>query len=86
MRHLDVVVGIDGSEQSRAALRWAAAEARRHDAPLRIVTAFEPPDVSAQQSDEIAAAAVAEARALAPGVEVSGAAVVGDPASVLLRA
>ncbi|WP_433728724.1 universal stress protein [Actinoplanes sp. CA-051413] len=86
MRHLDIVVGIDGSEQSRGALRWTAAEARRNDAPLRIVTAYEAPDVSAQQPDEIAAAAVAEARALAPGVEVSGAAVSGDPASALLRA
>ncbi|MEU8236286.1 universal stress protein [Actinoplanes sp. NPDC048967] len=86
MRHLNLIVGVDGSEQSRAALRWAAAEARRQDAPLRIVTAFDAPEVSARQAGEITAAAVAEARAMAPGVEVSGAAVVGDPASVLLRA
>jgi nucleotide-binding universal stress UspA family protein len=86
MSNLDIVAGIDGSQQSRAALRWAAAEARRTDAPLRIVTAHDVPDLSAPQADEIAAAAVAEARALAPGVEVSGAAVSGDPASALLQA
>ncbi|GAA1452562.1 universal stress protein [Nocardiopsis tropica] len=35
-----VVVGIDGSDGSRAALEWAAAEAARRDAPLRIVHAL----------------------------------------------
>ncbi len=33
------VVGIDGSDASREAVRWAAAEAARWDRPLRIVTA-----------------------------------------------
>jgi nucleotide-binding universal stress UspA family protein len=37
-----VVVGVDGSPASRAALRWAAVEARRRDAPLRVVHAWEP--------------------------------------------
>jgi len=32
-----IVVGIDGSEESRRALAWAAAEARLRDAPLRVV-------------------------------------------------
>jgi nucleotide-binding universal stress UspA family protein len=99
MRHPDIVVGIDGSEQSRAAVRWAAAEARRHDAPLKILTAYswngpaealggvgELPDVIAQQFDQMATAAAAEARALEPGIDVSGAAVIGDPASTLRRA
>jgi len=31
------VVGVDGSEGSRAALRWAAAEAARHGAELEVV-------------------------------------------------
>jgi nucleotide-binding universal stress UspA family protein len=37
-----VVVGIDGSPESRTALRWAAAEARRWGAPLVVVHAWEP--------------------------------------------
>lgn len=35
-----VVVGVDGSEHSRRALEWAAAEARLRGAPLDIVHAF----------------------------------------------
>jgi nucleotide-binding universal stress UspA family protein len=34
-----VVVGVDGSEESLHAVEWAALEARRHRAPLRIVSA-----------------------------------------------
>jgi nucleotide-binding universal stress UspA family protein len=99
MRHLDIVVGTDGSEQSRTAVRWAAAEARLRAAPLKILTAYswngppeafggmgELPDGIVQQFDQLAAGAAAEARAWEPGIEVSGAAVIGDPASVLLDA
>jgi nucleotide-binding universal stress UspA family protein len=99
MRHPDIVVGTDGSEQSRTAVRWAAAEARLRAASLKILTAYswnwppeafgsmgELPDVIAQQFDQLAADAAAEARALEPGIEISGAAVIGDPASVLLDA
>jgi nucleotide-binding universal stress UspA family protein len=35
-----VIVGVDGSEGSRAALRFAIDEARRRGAPLRIVVAW----------------------------------------------
>ena len=38
-----VVVGVDGSAGSLAALDWATDEALRHDRPLRIVHAFEGP-------------------------------------------
>lgn len=34
-----VVVGVDGSEESLLAAEWAAMEAKRHDRPLRIVSA-----------------------------------------------
>jgi nucleotide-binding universal stress UspA family protein len=34
-----VVVGVDGSEESLLAAEWAAMEARRHGLPLRIVSA-----------------------------------------------
>jgi len=38
-----IVVGVDGSEPSRRALRWAAEEARRREAILEIVHAWHPP-------------------------------------------
>jgi len=34
-----VIVGVDGSEESMRAAEWAAREAQRHKAPLRIVSA-----------------------------------------------
>jgi nucleotide-binding universal stress UspA family protein len=37
-----VVVGIDGSADSAAALRWAIAEARHRDVPLLVVHAWQP--------------------------------------------
>jgi nucleotide-binding universal stress UspA family protein len=39
---LPVVVGVDGSEGSLNALRWAAAEAAAHHAPLLIVQVLDP--------------------------------------------
>jgi len=41
-----IVVGIDGSENSLDALRWAAAEARLRDAPLHVVGTFTTPIMS----------------------------------------
>lgn len=35
-----VVVGVDGSECSTRALRWAAEEARERGAKLRVVAAY----------------------------------------------
>lgn len=40
-----IVVGLDGSEYARRAVRWAAAEARTHRYELHVVTAFDPPDL-----------------------------------------
>jgi nucleotide-binding universal stress UspA family protein len=42
-----VVVGVDGSAGSTAALRWATAEACRRQVLLRIVSAWEEPDRTA---------------------------------------
>ncbi|WP_261562055.1 universal stress protein [Frankia tisae] len=38
-----VLVGVDGSAASLAALRWAAEEAKLHAAPLRVVHAWQSP-------------------------------------------
>ncbi len=35
-----MVVGVDGSEDSKEALRWAAEDARLRDAPLRVIHAW----------------------------------------------
>jgi nucleotide-binding universal stress UspA family protein len=38
-----IVVGVDGSKPSRAALAWAAAEAADHEAGLLVIGVWEPP-------------------------------------------
>ena len=38
-----IVVGVDGSETSRHALRWAADEAKSHGSQLHVVHAWEVP-------------------------------------------
>jgi nucleotide-binding universal stress UspA family protein len=45
-----VVVGVDGSHSAQQAARWAAAEAERRKAPLRLVTAhpWDPPPAGAR--------------------------------------
>jgi len=42
-----IVVGVDGSETSRHALRWAAEEARAHGSQLHVVHAWEVPGLGA---------------------------------------
>jgi nucleotide-binding universal stress UspA family protein len=42
----EIIVGVDGSENSLDALRWAAAEARLRGCPLRIVGTFTTPIMS----------------------------------------
>jgi nucleotide-binding universal stress UspA family protein len=39
----EIVVGVDGSDASRAALRWALAQAERTGLPLRAVYAYSAP-------------------------------------------
>ena len=38
-----IIVGIDGSDSSFDALRWAAYEARRHDAGIRVIACYTAP-------------------------------------------
>jgi nucleotide-binding universal stress UspA family protein len=94
-----IVVGVDGSEQSRLAIDLAVREARLLDHPLRLVHAFVwptlgvyvgpspegPPDGGlAADADRLLAEAVAHATAAAPELTVTGEVVTGAVAPVLL--
>lgn len=95
-----IVVGVDGSQASSYAVEWAAGEARRRQAALRIVSAaaswvLEPaPDPRAEEvrawlresGQELLDSAVARARSVAPEVGVSADLVPGPPARALLGA
>ncbi|WP_307815825.1 universal stress protein [Streptomyces sp. 7-21] len=93
-----VVVGVDGSPSSLAAVGVAAAEARMRRCPLRVVHAFTPPTLyvprypqSVQAAERslraVAAQALTDAeqraRELAPGIDVSGEIVTGESLTVL---
>ena len=95
--YTEVVVGVDGSAPSRAALRWAAAEAGRRALPLRIRLAYHwrVPGTRFASSAQLERAAqelaeltvhdaVAEATAASPGLAVSGEVVLGDASWVLM--
>jgi nucleotide-binding universal stress UspA family protein len=89
-----VVVGVDGSEQSMRAVEWAALEARRHSASLRIVSAPAPvarmrasvisPEEIASALRGIAAraldAAVTRSEEVAPGLSLTTGLLSGPPA------
>ncbi|MBU2664940.1 universal stress protein [Actinoplanes bogorensis] len=90
-----IVVGVDGSAQGAAAVGWAATEAVRRGAELRILTAYyrrrsTPGSTPTHSAEEHAGAivqrAVAQARAAAPGVEVKCQALPGYAVPVLLHA
>lgn len=46
-----IVVGVDGSQQSRCALKWAEKEARRRNAVLNVVSAYTIPVFAASSMD-----------------------------------
>ncbi|MFC5749066.1 universal stress protein [Actinomadura rugatobispora] len=95
----EIVVGADGSEHGLVAVEWAAAEAARRGAPLRVVHAVAAWLFDAQadprirlvrewmrdNGEEVVRQALGRARARAPEVEVSGGQVGGQPAEVLIR-
>lgn len=98
-RPTDVVVGIDGSDTSAAALTWALREAQLREARLRLITAYGMPllentSIASAYREvhgklrEIAADTVRDARAevSGQGVEVVGAVVEGDAAGALISA
>ncbi len=92
-----VVVGVDGSDGSKAALRFALDEARRRSATLRVVTVWEfpatmamgmvlPADfdvVSARAAEQSAQAAIDELGE--PGVPVELKVLDGNPAGALIE-
>ncbi|GGU50446.1 universal stress protein [Lentzea flava] len=93
-----VVVGVDGSSSALAAVRWAAADCARHHTPLRLVHGYSLPTrgypeivltgnevrrAIEEQAQDWLTEAVAAARAVAPGVEVTTE-VVGDAVNHLL--
>lgn len=89
-----IVVGVDGSAGSTAAVRWAAVEAQRREAELRVLTSYHRQHPEGRQAravpDEETAAimhdAVTLARSVAPGVEVRCVALPGYAVPVLVHA
>jgi nucleotide-binding universal stress UspA family protein len=94
-----VVVGIDGSDEAEAALRWAASQAELTGAELRVVTAWHVPAMAygsgspipvdtgfERASQEVLDRAVKEVHNLHAGVAVSTRIVQGPSAPVLLEA
>ena len=89
-----VIVGVDGSEESLLAVEWAAAEARRHSAPLRIVSAPDvmprmhvyqasPAEIAAALrgiSARALAAAITRSEEVAPGLSMETILLSGPPA------
>ncbi|GAA2865193.1 universal stress protein [Pseudonocardia halophobica] len=94
-----VVVGVDGSESALGAVRWAAAEAARRGAPLRLVaavtwTVYQPIGVPAlgveyqrqilvQAAGQYLEAAAATAQQVAPELDVTTEVRGGEPTTVL---
>ncbi|MDJ0324749.1 universal stress protein [Cryobacterium sp. PH31-AA6] len=91
-----IVVGVDGSAQSQAALKWAITEAQLRQAQIRLVTAWSYPPMASAVADGVFDDAFrkASARTLAEavdavtdaGVDVTGNVVENTPAAALLDA
>lgn len=99
MEHNGIVVGFDGSAHSRAALRFAVAQAQRMKTSVRVVTAFdynwgagrfggyeELEQPVRERHEKILTEAIDEMHAVAPDVSITGTAVLGEPAITLLNA
>lgn len=95
-----VLVGVDGSEGGRAAVRWAADEARRLGVPLRLVHTWmwplyhvqlgAPPGAPAgaglqAQAERVLAGATEVAHSVAPSTPVESTLLVGAAVPQLLR-
>ncbi len=92
-----VVVGVDGSDSALEAVRWAATEADRRGAPLRLVTAFSwksdrgHPGLAEHYREELLERArqhllvdaVTAAERAVPGLAISSEVIVGFPIGTL---
>jgi nucleotide-binding universal stress UspA family protein len=93
-----IVAGVDGSATALEAVRWAAREAERREAPLRLVNAFgwstghhigdpgfggDYHEVLLKGARDEVAAAAAAAIGVAPGVVVEQEVVTGFPVAIL---
>ncbi|SDN47683.1 Nucleotide-binding universal stress protein, UspA family [Streptomyces sp. cf386] len=93
-----VVVGLDGSSESRAAAEWAAREAKLRGLPLKIVHVWEPvPEPMAQApllgaetrqhwSERVPREAAEGIRLRHPGIEVTTEQLTGGSADTLVKA
>ena len=93
-----IVVGVDGSEPSLAALRWAGRQARLTGAQLKVITAWEisqgagwaaayPVDYDPQAiAGELLNQAVLDTFGSTPDVEIDRTVMEGHAATVLLEA
>jgi len=90
-----IVVGVDGSEQSLAALRWAVEEARVRHGRVRVITAWHYPPVPSTVEDSgtndsfhTAERVLADAlnAVAAEGMDITGNLVRDAPAAALLDA
>jgi len=96
-----IVVGVDGSDESKEALRWALEEARLRDATVRAVYAWRDPYVLApgfglpedfefdalrERAVETLDAVVADAVGTTSDVHVDGVVAEGPAGSVLVQA
>ncbi|WIM92952.1 universal stress protein [Actinoplanes oblitus] len=97
MRTQTVVVAADGTDASRAAIRWAAAEAQRREWPLRVVhvldwnwggarfdVAGHEYETARRHADALVAGAARQARETAPKIEVETDVLIGDAAAQLI--
>ncbi|MFF1819302.1 universal stress protein [Kribbella sp. NPDC058245] len=82
---MPVVAGIDNSPAAEVATRWAAGEAARMHAQLRLVHAIRPGTTSSDAGD-VVYKAVHLARSIAPGIAIDTKIESGAPSASLIRA
>jgi len=95
-RRFRIVVGVDGSAQSRAALDWAVEEAKLRNGEVLALTAWHFPyvtdalgqawDYEIFQSDAQTILEAELARVGTPGVQITGRIVQSNPAAALVEA
>jgi nucleotide-binding universal stress UspA family protein len=95
-----IVVGVDGSEESKEALRWALEEARLRRATVRAVNAFHTyaitpgygpredfaPEALRRQAEEFLSSMVSDVAGKSRQVKIEEVLAEGRPANVLLEA